>query len=74
MCSPLQAELTRFEIQSREPFAGGSEFGAVGAYERIVGRAFFDFALSPDVPRAGLESICPRITEFGIKNPDARVR
>ena len=30
MCSPLQAELTRFEIQSREPFAGGSEFGPVG--------------------------------------------
>ncbi len=42
MCSTLRAELTRFEIQSREPFAGGSEFGAVGAYERIVGRAYFE--------------------------------
>lgn len=41
------AELTRFEIQKREPFAGGQEFGAAGAYERIIGRAFFE--LDPDL-------------------------
>jgi hypothetical protein len=39
--SPIQAELVRFEITEREPFAEGEAFGAVGAYERIVGRAYF---------------------------------
>ena len=32
------AGVTRIEISRREPFAGGWAFGAVGAYERIVGR------------------------------------
>lgn len=40
--SPLSAELIRFEILKREPFAGGTEFGTSGAYERIIGRAFFE--------------------------------
>ncbi len=43
------AEVVRFEIQSREPFAEGKSFGEAGPYERIVGRAFYE--LDPDVPQ-----------------------
>jgi hypothetical protein len=35
-----EARVTRIEISRREPFAAGQAFGAVGAYERIVGRFF----------------------------------
>jgi len=42
------AELTRFEVERREPFAGGRLFGDVGAYERIVGRVYFQ--IDPDLP------------------------
>jgi hypothetical protein len=35
-------------ITERFPFADGYEFGAVGAYERLVGRAHF--AVDPDAP------------------------
>ena len=41
--APARSELVRFEITSREPFAEGKEFGDAGAYERIVGRAYFEF-------------------------------
>ena len=43
------AEVTRFEITKREPFAGGTAFGDVGAYERIVGRVYYE--LDPDLPQ-----------------------
>ncbi|MBI5817637.1 MAG: hypothetical protein HZA88_01525 [Verrucomicrobia bacterium] len=33
-----QAEVLRVEVRERQPFAGGHEFGQVGAYEKIVGR------------------------------------
>ena len=36
------AELARLEITHREPWAGGREFGARGAYERLRGRAGFE--------------------------------
>jgi len=36
-----QAEVERFEIKSREPFAGGKIFGKAGAYERIEGTVHF---------------------------------
>ncbi|MDA0284668.1 MAG: hypothetical protein O3B86_15065, partial [Planctomycetota bacterium] len=42
------AELTRFEVERREPFADGRSFGDVGSYERIVGRAFFE--IDPNLP------------------------
>jgi hypothetical protein len=35
-----QARITRIEIQSVEPFADGMRFGAVGAYERVIGKAY----------------------------------
>ncbi|HMM40491.1 MAG TPA: alpha/beta hydrolase domain-containing protein [Thermomicrobiales bacterium] len=40
--------VVRFEELSREPYDGGSEFGATGAYERIDGR--LHFAVDPANP------------------------
>ena len=36
------AEVARFEIKSRTPFAQGKTFGNSGAYEKIVGRVYFE--------------------------------
>ena len=47
LTSSLHAELVRFEITQREPFAGGHLFGEVGPYEKLVGRAYF--ALDPNL-------------------------
>ncbi|QDV51191.1 alpha/beta hydrolase domain-containing protein [Gimesia fumaroli] len=47
--SSLRAEVKRFEITSREPFASGQAFGEVGAYERIIGRVYFE--LDPELPQ-----------------------
>lgn len=44
----LGAEVERVEIKSRQTVAGGASFGAVGAYEKIVGEVFF--ALDPELP------------------------
>ena len=43
-----EARVERIEITSAEPFAGGFEFGAVGAYEKIKGRLYF--AVDPGAP------------------------
>ena len=43
------AEVIRFEITQREPFANGQSFGEVGTYERIVGRVHY--AIYPANPR-----------------------
>jgi len=45
---PAQARVTRIEILRTEPFAGGETFGAVGAYEKVVGR--FHGELDPAEP------------------------
>jgi hypothetical protein len=37
----LSAEVVRFEIHVREPFAGGAAFGDAGRYERIIGKVFY---------------------------------
>lgn len=42
------AEVVRFEMESREPFADGKAFGDAGPYERMVGRIFYE--LDPDLP------------------------
>lgn len=47
--APATAEVTRFEIKNREPFANGKVFGSTGAYERIIGRVYFE--LDPDLPQ-----------------------
>jgi hypothetical protein len=39
--TPVIAEVEKVEILSREPFAGGMEFGDVGAYEKIKGRLYY---------------------------------
>ena len=49
LCGFTRAELVRFVIQSRGPFAAGKSFGEVGPYERIVGRAYYQ--LDPDLPQ-----------------------
>src|ERR1700722_5760849 len=38
---PAFARVTRVEVKSREKVLDGKEFGAAGAYERIVGRVYF---------------------------------
>ncbi|HTJ26412.1 MAG TPA: alpha/beta hydrolase domain-containing protein [Candidatus Limnocylindria bacterium] len=38
---PAAARVTRFELVSRSPLAGGAPFGTVGPYEKIVGRLWF---------------------------------
>ena len=43
--SNASAEVTRWEITSRGPYADGREFGTAGAYERIVGKVYY--ALDP---------------------------
>lgn len=42
----------RFRIHTREPFAGGAEFGRSGSYERILG--VVDFAVDPEHPAYGM--------------------
>jgi len=39
--APACAGVTRLEIRERVPYAGGRAFGAVGAYERILGKAYY---------------------------------
>jgi hypothetical protein len=38
---PLAASLVRVEISERSPVLDGKAFGRVGAYERLVGKAYF---------------------------------
>ena len=38
---PGRAEVVRFEISERSPFADGKSFGEVGPYERIIGKAVY---------------------------------
>ncbi len=49
--SLLFGELVRIEIKKREAFADGEAFGEVGAYERIIGRAFFELDPSSSANR-----------------------
>jgi hypothetical protein len=42
------AGLLRFEVTERSPVLDGKPFGSAGAYERIVGRAYF--SVDPDAP------------------------
>ena len=46
-----RSEVTRIEITARVPFAEGHEFGAAGAYEKVVGRLYVE--VSPDDPANG---------------------
>jgi hypothetical protein len=39
---PAEAHVTKLDITQRVPFAGGQEFGTVGAYERLTGIAYFE--------------------------------
>jgi hypothetical protein len=39
---PLAAEVVRIDVQSRADLVGGRPFGAVGAYEKLIGRIYFE--------------------------------
>jgi hypothetical protein len=41
------AEVVRFEIERREPFADGKPFGDAGPYERIIGKVYYE--IDPDL-------------------------
>jgi hypothetical protein len=60
---PAQARITGIDIATVEPFADGAEFGAAGAYERVIGTARGE--LDPaDPANAGIADIAlaPRNT------------
>jgi hypothetical protein len=80
---PAAARVERVEIVSREPFAGGAEFGAAGAYEKLRGRALFmlDPAAAANLPITDL-MLAPRnarglvefSAEFLVLRPTASAR
>ena len=41
LTNALTAQVVRFEITERKPFAGGHSFGKTGPYERIVGKIHY---------------------------------
>ncbi len=45
----LRAEVTRYEITSKQDVLGGKAFGTVGAYEKLTGKVYF--AIDPNNPR-----------------------
>ena len=60
------AEVVRIEVSSRETFAGGQAFGAVGAYEKVRGR--LHYAVDPASPANA------RIVDLGRAPRDASGR
>ena len=63
----VRGEVTSLQIQRREPFAQGKEFGATGEYERLIGVAHF--AVDPKVIRNQV------IVDLGLapRNADGKV-
>jgi hypothetical protein len=53
---PAEARITRLEINSVEPAFGGQAFGATGAYERLLGKAYGE-ADPKDVKNAIIQDI-----------------
>lgn len=45
----VHAELVRWEVTSRVPYADGREFGTAGAYEKVTGRVHFE--IDPALPQ-----------------------
>ena len=43
---PAYARVLRVDVTAREPVLNGKEFGAAGAYERIVGRVYFSLPVA----------------------------
>src|SRR5712671_2581068 len=44
----IRPEVTRVEISRRQDVLGGKAFGAVGAYEKLVGKVYY--AVAPENP------------------------
>ncbi len=64
---PAPAEVTRIEVTSRQPYAGGKSFGERGPYERIQGRVFFAVDPAADANRSVVD------LEFAPRNEGGRV-
>lgn len=52
LAATAQAEVTRLEISSTAPFAGGKSFGAAGPYVRVTGRFYGELDPSHPANRA----------------------
>ena len=79
--APSEARITRIEITKVEPAFGGQAFGDIGAYERVIGRAYGevdprlpanaiiqDIALAPQSPKGLVEYV----TDIDILRPADR--
>src|SRR5215210_2353252 len=64
--SLVQAEVTRLEIQKREPYAGGKVQGERGSYEKLTGVVHFALDEVYDVNRV-------RDLQLADTNDDAKV-
>ena len=52
IASPVAAEVTKIEVQTRDDIAGRKSFGLVGSYERLSGKIFFEIDPNLDSCRA----------------------
>ena len=41
LAASLNAEVVRFDVQSRTDFLAGKDFGSAGAYEKLSGKIYF---------------------------------
>lgn len=61
IAAAADARVVRLVIDSRQPLAGGREYGPAGAYERLVGRVFYAFDPSNPHDRQIVDlSLAPR--------------
>jgi hypothetical protein len=49
--------LTKLEIQKRLPFAGGRDFGEIGAYEQIIGKLSYSIDPARALPNIGCRKL-----------------
>ncbi len=62
-----RGEVVRLDIKTREPFAGGHVFGRSGAYERVIGRVYYEVDVN--------ESANARVWDLKLapRTPDGKV-
>src|SRR5215475_12750994 len=79
--APAEARITRIEITKTEPAFAGQTFGAVGAYERLTGKAYGEVdpsaeanALIQDIIRAprNTRGMVEYVTDIDILRPADR--
>src|SRR5260370_41909246 len=79
--APAEARITRIEITKTEPAFAGQTFGAVGGYERLIGKAYGEVdpgaeanALIQDIARAprNARGMVEYVTDIDILRPADR--